>query len=38
MLETANTSRAPPNQIVVDTLDEFSPEVVAASGSTDVHR
>ena len=38
MIETAHTSRAPPNQIVVDTLNEFSPEVMAASGSMEAQR
>ena len=38
MLEAARTSRAAPNQIVVDTLHEFSAEVQAASGSTEAHR
>ena len=38
MIEAADISRAPPNQIVVDTLHEFSPEVVAASGSLEAHR
>ena len=35
MLETA---AAPPYQVVVDTLHEFSPDVQAAPGSMEAHR